>query len=100
LNLGGTALLAVVLAFGALISVKNLITTAKFKTWRKRFTQVFVLLGLSYILLRVIPGTNGVPLNAIRVFQPDLWLCLTVGGWSAVSWALSGHYTLMYVWYL
>ncbi|MGB6229226.1 MAG: serine hydrolase domain-containing protein [Litorimonas sp.] len=86
--------LAIVLCLGALNALRVMLSAYEVhggfdigQTLRLIVPTV-VLCGLAYALLGLVPMSNGAPLSAIRVFQPDAWLALVVGGVSALAWAL------------
>ena len=55
----------------------------------RRAIPSFALLGLAYGVAFVAPPLNGVPLGGLRVFYPDVWLCLTLIALIATGWAIT-----------
>jgi|GEM_PF-773550 len=53
------------------------------------FAPPLALFGLAYVLVRVIPQANGLTLTGMRVFFPDLWLCLLASAVIAVLWGVT-----------
>jgi CubicO group peptidase (beta-lactamase class C family) len=64
-------------------------------SWFRRGVPAFALFGLAYGLIFVVPKMNGIHLNGIKVFQPDVWLCLTLSAIIAIVWGLT---RLIYPW--
>jgi len=88
--LWGLTVGALVLLAGAINSLRQLFKSDKKPIkWLTVTVPSVVLLGLSYGLLVLAPVSNGIPLGASRVFQPDIWLSLFAGGLAALVWSIS-----------
>ena len=55
----------------------------------RRVLPALVLLLMTYVFWVVIPHFNGAELSGIRVFYPDIWLCLVLGGAICMLWAIT-----------
>lgn len=90
ITLWGLTVGALVLSAGAVNSLRQIFSPAKKRIkWLTLIVPTIILLGLSYGLLVLAPESNGIPLGASRIFQPDIWLGLYMGGIAGIVWALS-----------
>lgn len=55
----------------------------------RRAAPALVLFGLAYFLAVIIPSLNHINLSGIRIFYPDLWLCLTASALIAMLWGVT-----------
>lgn len=72
-----------------------LFSTVRFTAYAKRVDRVnlfrrvapsLALFSLAFVFAVIIPQMNKITLSGIRVFFPDLWLCLTASAVIAVVW--------------
>lgn len=75
-----------------------ILSTVRFTAFAKRVERVNIfrrglpslaLFVLAVVFTIIIPKVNAVTLSGIKVFFPDLWLCLTLSAVIAVIWGLT-----------
>lgn len=75
-----------------------ILSTRRFTAYAKRAEKVNIfrrvipslaLFGLAYGLAFIVPRLNLITLSGIKVFFPDLWLCLTLSAAIAVIWGIT-----------
>ncbi len=55
----------------------------------RRVIPSMLLFGLAFALIKLVPKANGITLGGMKVFVPDIWLCLTLSAAIAVIWGVT-----------
>lgn len=55
----------------------------------RRVISSLLLFGLAIVLIQIVPKANGITLGGMRVFVPDIWLCLSLSAAIAVVWGVT-----------
>jgi CubicO group peptidase (beta-lactamase class C family) len=88
----GLLLTWVSLAFFAVLSTVRFSAHVKKMggvSWFRRAAPAILLFGLAYGLAFIAPSLNAITLSGIRVFFPDMWLCLLGSALIAVMWGIA-----------
>jgi len=55
----------------------------------RRVVPSLLLFGLAFALTKIVPKANGITLGGMKVFVPDIWLCLTLSAAIAIIWGIT-----------
>lgn len=88
----GMALTTLIIAFSAIVSTRRFNSYAKsidHVPVYRRVVPAVALFGLAFGVALIAPQANGMTLSGMRVFFPDIWLCLLLSALILILWGLS-----------
>lgn len=86
------------LATAAVLAFSFILSTLRFSAYARRVKHVNVfrrvlpalgLFALAFFLAFMIPRMQGITLSGLKVFFPDIWLCLAISALISVLWGLT-----------
>jgi len=92
LTIWGLLASALALIWGFIVTTRKLLVHAKAGEpthGARGVLPSLALFGLAFFLAKIVPSMNGITLSGMKVFFPDLWLCISACAVIAAIWGVA-----------